>query len=429
MATVKIVHYKSKKYADGSSPILLRISKNSDSSYCKIGKEEYNVFANQWDAEFGLFKHDKRLNPDHVKLNAYIGKKKAEAVKIIADFDEKKTDWTIYMFEQKFKNVFRTEYVGHFIEGRIEYFKSHERFGTARTLEGTLALLKKSNPSFDKLRFPDINFEFIEKFEKFLKIDHKCNSTTIGFAMKDIRTTLNEAINQGLGCKESYMFSNRYGALKIYKISKLVVKNRKKFIPKEFLIQIQQTDFEEPHLNWAKNLFLFSFFASGLNFKDMSSLTKDHINKILCDGKDEKPFIVLFRSKTGSKLEIPINSQVKQLLDWFDANYSEKKDYLLPIITNHKLEGEKLNEHIICRRKRYNKHLKTIANKLDFPDAISDISSYFARHSYATSMLRKGKSVELISQALGHADTKTTTAYLGGFDPNDIFEANDSLLD
>jgi len=428
MATVKVVLYSYKKYKNGSSPIMLRVSKNGKLKYCKIGDEKFNIFEKQWDDEFGLLKHDKRLNPDHVIQNAYIGKKKAEAVKILADFEDQRIPWTMYMFEEKFKNIFRTENVNEFIEKRIEYLKSNERYNTAKGLQGTLDLLKKSDPSFDKLHFPDINFEFIEKFEKFLQTNQNYKSTSVGILMRDIRGILNEAISQGVGCKESYSFSKIYGAQKIYKISKLAVKTRKRFIPKEFLLKINEAVFDEPHLNWAKNLFLFSFFSSGLNFKDMASLTKENIKKSLTEDKVNMSYIELFRSKTHAKIEIPITPHVKQLLDWFESNYSEK-DYLLPIITNHKLVGEKLNEHIICRRKRFNKHLKTIADKLDFPDSIKDISSYFARHSYATSMLRNGASIEKISQALGHADIKTTQIYVGGFDRVDIAEANQSLLD
>jgi integrase/recombinase XerD len=454
MATVNVVLFTSKVYKNGSSPIMIRVTKKGQLKYSKIGDEKFNVFEKQWDKEFCLLKRDKRLNSEYEKQNAFINKKKAEAIKIISDFEEKRIPWTLFMFEERFKNEFRTENVSQFIEKRIHYLKSNERFNSAGGLEGTLSLLKESNSNFEKLHFPDINIVFIEEFEKYLRTKRKYKSTSIGIVLRGVRGILNDAISQSVGCPESYPFSNIYGAKKVYKISKLVDRNtRKRFIPKEFLVKMYNADFEEHHLNWAKNLFLFSFFSSGINFKDMSSLKKenikkrlvedikkslsedkkevlnDDINKILSEDKKEITYIEFFRSKTKAKIEIPITPKVLELLDWFDVNYKLNKNYLLPIINNHKLKGEKLNNHIISRRKRFNLHLKTIAERLGFPESINDISSYFARHSYATSMLRNGISVEKISQALGHSDIKTTQTYLGGFDRNDISVANDSLLD
>lgn len=428
MATVKVIHYHYKKYKDGSSPIMIRVTKNKKPQYFKIGDEKFNVFEKQWDSDFSLLKRDKRLNPDYEKQNAYIAKKKAEVVKIVSDFEEKKIPWTFFMLEEKFKSELKTENVSQFIEGRIKHLKESERFGSAKTVEGTLELLRKSNPSFDKLHFPDINIEFVEKFEKYLQVNRNYKSNSTGIVMRDLRGILNDAINQGVGCKESYPFSKVYGAQKVYKISKLNVKTRHRFITKDFLIKLSEAEFEELHLTWAKNLFLFSFFSSGINFKDMAVLTKDNIKKRM--GKEhEETYIYLLRAKTGAPIEIPVTNKVRTLLNWFEANYPNKKNYLIPIITNHAMSGENLHNHLISRRKRLNKHLKTIATKLEFPDAIKDISSYFSRHSYATSMLRNGESVEKISQALGHTDIKTTQIYLGGFELNDISTANDSLLD
>lgn len=430
MSTVNVVLYTSKKYKDGSNPIMLRVIKNSQIKYFKIGDEKFNILAKQWDKEFCLLKRDKRLNPEHEKQNAYINKKKAEAQKIITDFEEKRIPWTLFMFEESFKNEFRTENVSQFIDKRIEYLKSNKRYNSAKSLEETLVLLKESNSNFEKLLFPDINIVFIEAFEKFLRTSRNYKSTSIGIIMRGVRSILNEAINQNVGCKESYPFSNIYGARKVYQISKLVEKRtRKRYIPKEFLVKMHNTEFDELHLNWAKNLFLFSFFSSGINFKDMSELKKGNIKRSIREGQNDFLYIEHLRSKTKAKIEIPITPKVFEILEWFDSHYEKKKNYLLPIITNHKLTGEELNEHITSRRKRLNLHLKTIAIRLGFPDSINDISSYFARHSYATSMLRNGISVEKISQALGHTDIKTTQTYLGGFNLNDIAEANDSLLD
>ena len=81
------------------------------------------------------------------------------------------------------------------------------------------------------------------------------------------------------------------------------------------------------------------------------------------------------------------------------------------------------------RRKRYNKNLKTLAKKLGYPDSLGDISSYFSRHTYANIMLQGGASTEIIQEALGHTDLKTTQHYLNSFGSDVIGKHNEKLLD
>ena len=90
MATVKAVLFTSKKYKDGKSPILLRITKESQLKYFKIGDERFNVLAKQWNKEFGLVVADKRLNPEHELINSLIKQKQGEAKKVIASYEEKR---------------------------------------------------------------------------------------------------------------------------------------------------------------------------------------------------------------------------------------------------------------------------------------------------------------------------------------------------
>ncbi len=76
MAKATVVLYTSKKYKDGTSPIMLRVTKNKQLKYFKIGDENFNIKTKQWNKEFGLVKNDKRVNPTHEFLNTYISEKK-----------------------------------------------------------------------------------------------------------------------------------------------------------------------------------------------------------------------------------------------------------------------------------------------------------------------------------------------------------------
>jgi len=247
--------------------------------------------------------------------------------------------------------------------------------------------------------------------------------------MRNLRSVLNKAIKQGIGSRETYPFSNTYGALEVYRISQLEKAKQKKFIPKEYLKKLAHAKFKEAHLSWAVNLFMFSFYSSGINFYDMAYLTKKNIESEFDLEGEERRVIKFYRSKTSELIKIPISTQVQYLLDDFEKYYPLENGQLLPIITNHKLKSDKLHDHINGRRKRCNMHLKTVSQKLKFPKDLANFTFYHARHSYATTMLHKGESVELIKEMLGHTDIKTTQIYLGSFGIKEIAKANENLLD
>jgi integrase/recombinase XerD len=429
MAKIKIVLHHYKKYKDGTSPILLRLTKGKSMKYFKIGDERFNILTKQWNEEFGLVKADKRLNPEHEVINNFIKEKYNQANKILTNYEEKGIAWTFTMFTQEYRNRPTTSKVKPFILSHIETLKNNGRYKSAEGLSGTLNLLEKFSLKFDKLYFQDIDYEFITGFFYYLKNERKNKETSIGVALRGIRTVLNEAINIGVGSKETYPFSKIYGATKVFKISKLEKRTKKRFIPKEHLLNIVNTEFLNPHLHWAQQLFLFSFFGSGINFKDMAFLTEKNIQTRIAEDGSEVRLIEFFRKKTNENIGIPITKQLEAIIIWARENTTNSNKYLLPIITNTKVEGETLEKHITERRKRLNKHLKTIAERLKFPESLQNIGSYHARHSYATTLLRNGAQIERISEALGHTSTKTTQAYLESFGVGDLIKLNEGLLD
>ena len=74
--------------------------------------------------------------------------------------------------------------------------------------------------------------------------------------------------------------------------------------------------------------------------------------------------------------------------------------------------------------KTINKYMKQIAQELDIN---KEVTTYFARHSFATVLKNSGASIDFIKEALGHSDTKTTQSYLAGFDQKTIHTTTDAL--
>jgi len=135
------------------------------------------------------------------------------------------------------------------------------------------------------------------------------------------------------------------------------------------------------------------------------------------------------RTKTHKPFEIIINSDIQRLLNWFNK-MPHCKPYLLPIVTVPSHQGEALRLHIRDRRSKYNKALSDITalEVLKFPEALQNITSYFSRHSYSMALRSKGVNIELISEALGHAELKTTSIYLDSFGKEEVANASENLL-
>ena len=86
---------------------------------------------------------------------------------------------------------------------------------------------------------------------------------------------------------------------------------------------------------------------------------------------------------------------------------------------------DKLDEYLKQSRRRFNRNLKLLAKELGLPESQQDISIYTARHSFAMTLQNKGKSVEIISQALGHQSVETTKHYLAKFSTTKMAEETD----
>ncbi|MDR1678647.1 MAG: site-specific integrase [Prevotellaceae bacterium] len=445
MAKVSVIRYTSKVLQDGSSPIMLRISKgNSKRKYFALG---FSASAKQWDDVNGCFVRDKRVNriiygeDEHGKKiqidgyevnNAFIERKRIKAKEIIDKFDQDDIDWTFAMFEEKFINESKKILVVEYLQHHIKKLKEEKRYGNARVYHHLTLIFdlfqKDKKIRVDKLYFQDFGYDMVNKFYLYMKNDRELSGNTMSYYLRTLRSLMNFAIKDGCGSKEVYCFSNEYSDTKnIFNINSLQEETKKRYLPKDSLSIIKNTIFDREPLEYSRRLFLLSFYLYGISYIDLAKLKKSDINyTITKDGRQIK-VINYKRSKTHKSYSIPVRSEIQEQLDWFYENYPTVGDYLLPCVTRD-LKDEALNEHIINRRKKYNGYLKEIAKELEFPESLAKISTYYSRHSYAMAMLGSGASVEVIQQALGHEDMKTTRVYLDSFDDDLIAKQSDGLI-
>ncbi len=446
MATIKVIRYHYKILQDGSSPIMLRISKGQGKSkYFSLG---ISATEKQFDNENGYYIRNKKLNPSikaenengkKVELdgyetkNAHIDRKKIRAKEIIDEFERNNIDWTFNMFEEKFINESKTKsFVLDYLRYIIDRLTAEGRHGNAKVYSDLFLLLnlfkKDTKTKLDKMQFQDFGYDVVNSFYLYLKNDREIQPNSISYYLRTLRSTMNSAIKDGCGSKEAYCFSNKYtDTKKIFKVEKLKEETKKRYIPQEYLRIIKNTIFERPILEYAKRLFLLSFYSYGCSYIDMAKLKKSDIEYTITKDGEQVEVIRYKRSKTHKDYTVQVRDEIKEQLDWFNNNYPTIGDYLLPCVTVEH-SGEKLHKHIVNRRKRYNGYLKEIGKELNFPEAFARITTYYARHSYAMAMRKSGKSIELIGEALGHDDLKTTKVYLESFDSDLLAKESTGLI-
>ena len=163
----------------------------------------------------------------------------------------------------------------------------------------------------------------------------------------------------------------------------------------------------------ALDLFLFSFYAMGIPFVDLAHLKKSQVK----DG-----VLTYHRRKTNRPVRVKLE---KCMLDILEKYKAEGTDYLFPILYKVK-DGRQVAVSYASALNRYNRSLKELARQAGIG---VNLTSYVARHSWASIAYEHGIGLPVISKALGHTDTKTTLIYVEGIKDERLAEANRELLE
>ena len=401
-------------YKEGYA-IWLVVRKNNKRKVMALG-----IYAepHQWNDKLEMFVTDKRvpkLHPDRIYLNEWLTQKKSEILRIIADFDANKIDWTLNQFEQEFFHYSNKGNVKEFFENLIQTYKDTNHIGNANCYSRTLHVLELFDEKLPERVFPEIDIKYIKSFDVFLQ-KRECKGNTRKFYFKTLRAVLNKAIQDGEASETTYPFGK--GG---FSISALEEETAKRYLPHDSMMKLKTTVMDNAVLERTRRLFLFSYYCYGISFIDAALLTKKNI--IRYNGGN---YIVYKRNKTKEAkkvkpIQIKITPEIQELMDWFSANTLLVEDYLLPIVSIAGYKGEQLYNHIRSRFGRNNKNLTNLAKVLEITDM--KLTSYVSRHTMAMTLQDNQVPREVISQILGHSDLATTNTYLDSFASSVIDEA------
>lgn len=270
---------------------------------------------------------------------------------------------------------------------------------TAETYKTTLNNFRRFLQSRDP-SCRQITPELMEQYEAWLKGRGLCRNTT-SFYMRILRAVYNRAVEAGL-TSQNHPFRHVYTG---------VDKTVKRAIPREAVRALRRMDLDgEPELALARDLFMFSFFTRGMSFVDMAFLRK----------KDLKGGILSYsRRKTGQPIRVRWESCMQEIVNKYPANPT---GYLLPIITQDKPSQRSQYLNVLAK---VNASLKVLSARLglDLP-----VTTYVARHSWASIAYSQEIPLSVISDGLGHNTESTTRIYLSSVVNSRVDRANQRIL-
>jgi integrase/recombinase XerD len=266
-----------------------------------------------------------------------------------------------------------------------------------------VAALMEEMKQCTPLPFSTITKEFLEDYEKWL-LEAGRSITTVGIYLRTLRALFNEAVSTGDVNPELYPFGKRK-----YQIPSGV--NTKKALTLTDIKKIFEYEPIKVSEAYNRDLWLFSYLCNGINVKDIAKLRYKQIDK------ESLRFIRVktarsTRPKQKSIIAV-LTPEVQHIIDRWGNTLETPETYVFPILSQG-LTPKQDQARVRQATKGINKYMKKIIATVGLDE--KNVTTYTARHSFATILKRQGIDTAFISEALGHTSEKTTQHYLDTFE-------------
>ena len=402
MASIDVILYTSKVLKNGEHPIMVRLIKDRKPKYISVG---VGCSKDLWDSKKNL---PSKKHPLSKELIIKIEKTKTDAKRLLLKFEDEKLDFSSEEFTKKLKNQTKKTTVYQFLETVIAELLKADKVGNSNVYKSLRDVLLRFRNRKD-FTFSELDGSFLRKFEQDLRERGlKENSMSVHF--RTLRALYNRAVVEDYARKESNPFQE-------FKVSKFNTKTKKRAIKKEGILKIASLNIEKgTRLYDSQNVFLYSYYCSGINISDMIELQwTDIINNEYMDYE---------RNKTHQRQLVKLLPPAIEILAYY-RKFS-LGDYVFPFLDKTKhITAVQIKNRIKKINKQINEDLKTIAEMAGLE---INLTTYVARHTFATVLKLSGVGTPKISDLLGHGREKTTQIYLDGFGDEELYEATLNLL-
>lgn len=366
-------------------------------------KTEYRLFDTEWDK-----------GTSSVRVMPEIGESRKNYLREVAehiDWDTRRLKAIVAQYDkqggysadnivEKYNRQVGEQSLFSFMQGIIGQLKQLGKVRTSETYTAALASFMKFREGQDIL-LCEIDSNTMMLYEAWLKSKGICPNTT-SFYMRILRAVYNRAVEKEL-TEQKHPFKHVYTG---------IGKTVKRAIPLKTIKHIKELDLIlKPHLEYARDMFLFSFYTRGMSFIDMAYLKKSDL---------KNGTITYRRRKTGQQLTIKWEKCMEDIIAKYGTNTATH--YLLPIITNPCSDERTQYRNAICR---INVALKEVAKLagLHIP-----LTMHVARHCWASVAKSKNIPLSVISEGMGHDSEETTRIYLASLDTSVVDKANSLIL-
>lgn len=359
---------------------------------------EYKIYSHEWDTEM------ESVVVSGTRANILCGIKErmewdlSRLEKVVRQLEQERRRYTADDVITLFHKVTKETSLFSFMHSVIAQLKQLGKIRTSETYTATLKSFMEFREGQD-VPLDGMDSDLILLYEAYLKAKG-IRMNTISFYMRILRAVYNRAVEKGF-TPQRYPFRHVYTG---------VEKTVKRAVPVKVIKVLKELDLSmKPSLDFARDMFMFSFYTRGMSFVDMAYLKKSDL---------QNGILTYRRRKTGQQLTIRWEKCMEEIIKKYPSNGS---DYFLPIIKEQGNERKQYDNalHLV------NYRLKDLSGMLKLQ---RPLTMYVARHSWASVAKARNIPLSVISEGMGHDSEKTTRIYLASLEASIVDKANKMIL-
>lgn len=399
MATVKVKFRKSSVEGKAGSIYYQLCHKQSNRQITT----RMHILPQWWDAEKETFISEADNNGMSARYQRQIEKDLQRIRRILCEWDGTGKDYTLTDVITRFRTWDENgDTVLSSLVTLVDELKNDDRWGNARNLQRALNSFSGFLGGLD-IPFKQVDEKLIMEYEQWLRA-RKVSKNSSSFYMRTLRSAYNKVINTKQ-LEQTYPFRNVYTG---------VERTRKRAVREDIMVRLQKLDLtRSAPLAFSRDLFIFSYCTRGMAFVDIAYLKKEDINGGM---------LSYIRHKTGQRLTVRIEPLIEEIIKRYEPSV-RNSPYIFPIITSN--DPEEAFRQYQTALGYHNRKLKKLGK---LTEENLHLSSYTARHSWATVARNHNVPLSVISAGMGHTSEKTTLIYLESVENLLIDKANEDIL-
>lgn len=372
--------------ADGKYPVKVQVVYNRIQKYYSTGK---TLLPEEWDKLPTTKNRNLTSVRESIENSFNIVRDNVETIAANADF-------SFDSLNQRLKKGSNGN-INTAFQAKIAQLKTNDMIGNSMIYDTVLKGLERFAGA--NILYHSITADWLKRYEKFL-LDEKKSYSTIGIHMRTLRAILNEAIRIGIIKESAYPFGRDKYEIK-------TAEGRKMALTIEQIGKIVRYNDGSPATAKYRDYWLFLYLCNGINVADFVKLKFSNIENgeiFFVRQKTERTI------RTRKEIRANVTDEMQAIIDHW-GNTPLPDNYIFPILKGDEdaVTAKKKTQYLT---RAINKRMAYIGKELK----IGNISTYTARHSFATVLKRSGANIAYISESLGHNNLQTTEHYLASFE-------------